>query len=528
MAFQVDAQARRAGPAREGQRQGGEQRLVDAVVVGRRQALEEVRGLLGAELKETVASSPTRPPFRSPSQCGSRPAGRARRPRPSAPEVQLGAVSACGAACPARRLRPLRKEVVLAGRRGAARARPGGRRPPGLRRRTRQETPSTTRWWATRAAARLGRRTVEQARREERPGGEVEARLERRGRLQGARRRAAGRAGEIAPGGRADRRRRGAFDLPPAVRRWAGEAHAAARRGGRGARPGRVSSAAGSRARAASRSSAWLKWWGSAKLLGEEPALDRGERHLARRPVPCSASGGRGLGDRAHGTASPATVGCSKSCRMVKSEARAGGPGRRSGCSRIESPPSSKKLSSTPTCGRRSTCAQTAPASPRRGCAAPRRPARGPACSEPLRRRQRLPVDLAVGGQRQRRERRRSAAGTMESGSRSRRSAARSSSESSASPTTRRRPGACRRASSRTDHRLARLRVAASSAASISPSSMRNAADLHLVVDAAEELEAPSAQPPAPGRRCGRRARRARPQAGRARSARAVRSGPPR
>ena len=48
--FEVHPQARRAGPARQSPDQGAEQRIVDAAVVGRRQGLEQVRGLFGGEL----------------------------------------------------------------------------------------------------------------------------------------------------------------------------------------------------------------------------------------------------------------------------------------------------------------------------------------------------------------------------------------------------------------------------------------------------------------------------------------------
>ena len=76
----------------------------------------------------------------------------------------------------------------------------------------------------------------------------------------------------------------------------------------------------------------------------------------------------------------------------------------------------------------------------------------------------------------------------------------------------RRRPAAGRRARPRARPRpLRRTRRVRASTASISPSSMRIAAHLDLVVEAAEELERRRRRASAPGRRCGRCARRRRP-----------------
>ena len=195
---------------------------------------------------------------------------------------------------------------------------------------------------------------------------------------------------------------------------------------------------------------------------------------------------------------------------------------------RIESPPRSKKLSSTPTRSTPSTSAQI----PARAASAAARGA-----TWPVRRRrpvggrgQGAPVHLAVGGQRQRVQRHERRRAPCSPGSRARSEGAQRGGGRTASPrrpARRRRPAACGRARPGAPRPRPRPPPGWPRQRGLDLAQLdAEAADLHLVVGAAQELQLRRRRASAPGRRCGTSARPAARRTGRRTKRSAVSSGP--
>ena len=133
--------------------------------------------------------------------------------------------------------------------------------------------------------------------------------------------------------------------------------------------------------RRTSSSSGWLKWCGGGEALGEEPVLDRGQRHRPRHRTLLGVQ-------QARAAARHRRQARRSSDARRAAAASDGGPARCARATiwrlRIESPPSAKKLSSTPTRSTPSTSDQIR-CQPllQIACAAPRNPARSAGAPAP-------------------------------------------------------------------------------------------------------------------------------------------------